>query len=355
MKITRLHVPLTMLAGLAGACAAPPTPHDDDLAPRAELDRAELLGLARVDGWLVSPVLTSADPITRVGLLVNLDEADDGSPSEAPLPLVRAVAMDDGVPGEQVDAAVTWREGGALVLNADFTTATTAVVVRIREQDAAGLHGVAWELFVPSDEGTDEAVDATTPNTEQWLAGWLADSGIKTRASWGARASRGCSSNTSKSKIAIHHTVTGRTLNGSYPRRLRQIQAFHMDSRGWCDVGYHFLVTADGSRWEARPIGYLGAHVGGVNTGNVGISLVGCFHTSGCGGLGGTTPPEAILNGAARVVRTVARHYGIAIDSTHVKGHRQWASGTACPGDNVVSKLSTIRSRAKDASFPGPG
>lgn len=355
MMITRSHVTPALLLAVLTACAMPPTAHDDDLAPRAELDVTELAGLQRADGFLVSEHLTSTEPITRVGFLVNLAEEAEDRPSDAPAPLVQAVAMDDGVTGEIVDAQVVWREGGALTMNADFATPVTAVVVRVAEADADTLHGIAWELFVPSEESAEQAIEGAAPAAEQALAGWLADSGIKSRASWGARASRGCSSNTSKSKLAIHHTVTGRTLNGSYTRQLRQIQSFHMDSRGWCDVGYHFLVTADGSRWEARPIGYLGAHVGGVNTGNVGVSLVGCFHPSGCGGLGGTTPPEAILNGAARVVRTVARHYGIAIDASHVKGHRQWASGTSCPGDNLVNKLTTIRSRAKNASFPGPG
>lgn len=355
MKTQHLTLALAALTALAAACAQPPTPHDDDIAPRAELDAAEIDGLERVGGFLQSALLSGADPITRVGILVNLREADDGTPSEAPAPLLQAVAMDDGVPGEIVDAVVTWREGGALVLNADFATATTAVQLRIPEDDALDLHGIAWELFVPSEEGAEQEIEAAAPVEEQALASWLSNSGIKSRAAWDARPSRGCSANSSKSKIAIHHTVTGRTLNGSYTRQLRQIQSFHMDSRGYCDVGYHFLITADGSRWEARPIGYLGAHVGGVNTGNVGISLVGCFHPSGCGGMGGTTPPEAILNGAARVVRTVARHYGIAMDSSHVKGHRQWASGTACPGDNVVGKLGSIRTRARDNSYPGPG
>lgn len=352
-RFARLAAPA--LALLALSCAVPPSPHDDDFAPRGELDTEELKGLARANGFLVSEVLSSAEPITRVGILLNLRESDDQSPNDDPAPRLQAVAMDDGVPGEIVEARVTWREGGALVLNADFATPTLAVVVRLPEDEAAAVHGIAWEIFVPSEEGSVAEVEARAPAEEQALSSWLSNSGIKSRASWGARASRGCSSNTSKNKIAIHHTVTGRTLNGSYVRQLRQIQSFHMDSRGYCDVGYHFLVTADGSRFEARPISYLGAHVGGVNTGNVGISLVGCFHPSGCGGMGGTTPPEAILNGAARVVRTVARHYGIAIDSSHVKGHRQWAGGTACPGDRVVDKLGTIRSRARNASFPGPG
>lgn len=343
------------LASLALSCALPPTPHDDDFAPRRELDAEELKGLSRADGFLVSEELSSAEPITRVGILLNLREADEERPNEDRPPRLEAVAMDEGVAGEVVEARPIWREGGALVLNADFATPAQSVVLRLPESDAAAIHGIAWELFVPSEEGSLAAVEARAPQEEQALSSWLSNSGIKSRASWGARSSRGCDGNSSKNKIAIHHTVTGRTLNGSYVRQLRQIQSFHMDSRGYCDVGYHFLVTADGSRWEGRPISYLGAHVGGVNTGNVGISLVGCFHPSGCGGMGGTTPPEAILNGAARIVRTVARHYGIAIDSTHVKGHRQWAGGTACPGDNVVNKLGTIRSRARDASFPGPG
>jgi hypothetical protein len=336
------------LLALTAACGLAPTEHDDDIAPRAELDAVELSSLSRQDGFIVTDVLRSTDPINRVGIMLNLHEQLEGAEPDV---LVQAVAED----GTTVDAVVAWREGTSLVLNADFPTPVNAVQLRIPDDDAGAIHGIAWELFVPSEESVERDIDAAQPSEGQELAAWLKNSGIKPRSAWGARAPRGCSSNSAKSRIAIHHTVTGRTLNGSYTRQLRQIQSFHMDSRGYCDTGYHFLVTADGSRWEARPIGYLGAHVGGQNTGNVGISLVGCFHPSGCSGLGGTTPPEAMINGAARIVRRVARHYGFAIDAAHVKGHRQWAGGTSCPGDKLLDKLGTIRSRARNNSYPGPG
>jgi hypothetical protein len=347
-----LHLLLAAAALAAAGCADQafaPEDLDHDHGAIAELSADELLSqLTRQGDFLVSAPLASETPFTRVGLMVNLKDEEDATTT----PTVEARA--DG--GEWIAATVAWREAGSLVLNVDLPAPATSAEVRIAQSDVSALHGVSWELFVPSDEQAAGAVDGdfdvTAPVAEQGLAGWLSSSGVRSKSSWGARASRGCSSNSSKNKIAIHHTVTGRTLNGSYERRLRQIQSFHMDSRGYCDVGYHFLVTADGRRWEGRPFGYLGAHVGGVNTGNVGISLVGCFHSSQCGGLGGTTPPNAMVNGTARLVRTVARRHGIAINTSRVKGHRQWAAGTACPGDNVASRLGTIRSRANSNRYP---
>ena len=53
-----------------------------------------------------------------------------------------------------------------------------------------------------------------------------------------------------------------------------QIRAMHK-AQGWADIGYHWIIRADGTPEAGRPEGIIGAHVEGHNTGSIGISYVG--------------------------------------------------------------------------------
>jgi hypothetical protein len=45
------------------------------------------------------------------------------------------------------------------------------------------------------------------------------------------------------------------------------------------DVGYHFMISEDGTIYEGRSLEYAGAHVKGHNQGNVGIAFLGNYST----------------------------------------------------------------------------
>ena len=48
-------------------------------------------------------------------------------------------------------------------------------------------------------------------------------------------------------------------------QRVRSIQNFHIDDRGWADIGYHFLVGENGKVYEGRGWDRQGAHSPGFN------------------------------------------------------------------------------------------
>ena len=97
----------------------------------------------------------------------------------------------------------------------------------------------------------------------QSLEATFGNAGVKSRADWCWSPWTNCSmDNTARYRIALHHTAGPQQHNASYAAQVRQTQQGHF-AKGWCDVGYHFLVTADGSTWEGRPLERLGAHVGG--------------------------------------------------------------------------------------------
>lgn len=59
-----------------------------------------------------------------------------------------------------------------------------------------------------------------------------------------------------------------------------EIRRWHL-ARGWRDIGYHYVIKRDGTLEKGRPEHVIGAHVGGHNTGNVGICLVGGVASDG--------------------------------------------------------------------------
>lgn len=50
-----------------------------------------------------------------------------------------------------------------------------------------------------------------------------------------------------------------------------------MNTRGWDDIGYNFLVGGDGNVYEGRDWDRLGAHTLGYNVRSIGIAFIGTF------------------------------------------------------------------------------
>lgn len=162
---------------------------------------------------------------------------------------------------------------------------------------------------------------------------------VYSRADWGARAPRCASGSMNPVRATIHHTVTPTNDSMSPQARLRQIQAFHMDSRGWCDIGYNYLISRDGRVWRARGPTTVGAHVSNANTGNIGVSFMGT-HTS-------TPVTGTQMCSAARLLRRLHEAYGISLARSNIKGHRQYG-GTACPGNALYDQIGAILRKANN-------
>jgi hypothetical protein len=162
---------------------------------------------------------------------------------------------------------------------------------------------------------------------------------IYTRADWGARKPRCSGGSQTPNRATIHHTVTPTNDSMTVPARLRQIQAFHMFSRGWCDIGYNYLVSRDGRVWRGRGATTIGAHVENNNTGNVGVSFIGTYTS--------TAPSETQMCNAAKLLRRLHEDFaGISLNRTDVKGHRQLGS-TSCPGTALYNRIDKILRKAR--------
>jgi hypothetical protein len=316
-------------------------------------------GYARDGSAFRSPALSGPTKVTRVGVLLDLtDEAptelDPGAPFEA------CAVGADGAAGACAPLAAVFHEGQGFVLQADLPPSEGAQLL-VPASLVDRIARLTWSVLVPAAPadgaapapagGEPVATSARPLLTEALRAG-----GVLPRSAWGARPARAsCSRNETRRRLAVHHTVTARTLNGDYPARLRQFQAYHMDTRNYCDVGYHFLVTDDGRVWEGRESKHLGSHVLSHNVDNAGVAFVGCFHpTADCAGLGGTTPTDASVRAAGKVLGILAEQHGIDVSAATLKGHRDHpGTSTACPGDGLHAQLPRLRTLALEAVAGG--
>jgi hypothetical protein len=219
--------------------------------------------------------------------------------------------------------------------------AGTANFYRLRATAGSQVTFANIELMssIPEPEPTDES-EVTTGSSS---ADELTYNGVyvNPRSSWGARATR-CSKKTSMYKMTIHHTYTPNNDSLSTKARLRQIQSYHMNSRNFCDIGYQFLVSKTGSLWQGRALPLQGAHVRNGNSGNIGVSFIG-NHTS-------IKVSSTRLNKAAALIKAMGKKYGIAINRTTIKSHRERQSDTSCPGAALQKQMNDLVNRAKGST-----
>jgi hypothetical protein len=194
---------------------------------------------------------------------------------------------------------------------------------------------------------------------------------IVSRASWGANEAikrAPPSYATSIRGVTIHHTAgTNDYTRSQAPAIVKGIQLFHVQSNGWNDIGYNFLVDRFGTIYEGRFGGVdrnvVGAHARGFNTGAVGIALLGTYSS---------TPPSAAAQdaiarliawrldvahvdpvGVGPVVSSGSEKYrsGTRVQLRHVSGHRD-TGATTCPGNALYSRLDSLASKARSIGLP---
>lgn len=160
---------------------------------------------------------------------------------------------------------------------------------------------------------------------------------IVSRESWSARSPRCNGAQHSPYRMTFHHTETPNGERGAAAKaRMRQMQAYHQNSRGWCDIGYHFVVDADGVIYRGRTTtSRTAAHAVNQNTGNLGVALMGSYSSN--------EPPQVALDGLAATFAFLANTWGITVNADTLRGHRQWSSqSTNCPGNPLIGLKSEI-------------
>lgn len=156
------------------------------------------------------------------------------------------------------------------------------------------------------------------------------------RSAWGARAPESRSNlNLGQLRgVAVHYEGADSSKVGhdGCDDRVRAIQRFHMDTRGWADIAYNWLVCRHGVIFEGRGWGIRSA-ANGTNDGNASFHAV-CYLDDDQADVQDATP-EA-LSALALVIRT-ARSKGWG---SEVKPH-SYFKATACPGNELRAWISS--------------
>lgn len=96
-------------------------------------------------------------------------------------------------------------------------------------------------------------------------------------------------------------------------------------SKGWYDVGYHYIVFEDGRVEKGRDITLQGSHciARGMNTRSISIAYVGGLDAKGTTADTRTPEQKASL---AQLITDLVRRYRCT-----VHGHRDYERGKVCP------------------------
>ena len=131
-------------------------------------------------------------------------------------------------------------------------------------------------------------------------------------------------------EIIVHCSATPEGLDVS----MADIRRWHVEERGWSDVGYHFVVTLDGTVHIGRPLDRPGAHCKGRNGNSIGICYVGGLDSD-------MVPKDTLLPVQERSMKKLIKAIRLLLGDVEINGHNQYSS-KACPCFNVKEKFADL-------------
>ena len=121
-----------------------------------------------------------------------------------------------------------------------------------------------------------------------------------------------------------------------------------MDTNGWNDIGYNFIIRPNGGTFQGRGMNVLGAHASGHNEANIGVLVVGTYTDK--------RPTDGALESLQWVYNHICDTFGRRLD---VRTHQD-VNNTACPGSHLHAWVhnnlgSGTGTPPPDDSRPAPG
>lgn len=159
-------------------------------------------------------------------------------------------------------------------------------------------------------------------------------------------------STTNPSHVIVHHSA-GFNTSSDFAAVVAYYWDLHVNTNGWDDIGYNWLIDPNGVVYEGRGDGIRGAHFSCMNGSTVGVCLIGNFENQ--------KPTSLAINrlkwylaweGCEKGIRPndSSYHSSSMLVLDHISGHRDGnnsttgcPSGTVCPGDSLYLALADIR------------
>ena len=325
----------------------------------------------RSGGWATAAPLEAPRPFAMVGVelppaagedvAVEIRTADGDGPWSAwtDLPHLHGEGPDPGS-AEAAGAA------DAHLTHPVFVGEATRLQVRVDRGDPADLRAHLIDPFGLDRSWLERTVDRVSAAWDGTPAGTASATveqpAIVSRAGWGADESiRDGEPAYARDVdgVFVHHTVGSNSYTPAQaPGLVRGVYAYHVQSNGWSDIGYNFIVDRFGTIYEGRFGGIdravIGAQAGGFNTATTGIALLGTFTSA--------DPPQAAMDALARLIAWKADvHHidplggwvatsrgsdkypeGVEVPLQVISGHRD-VKFTECPGGAVYARLPGLR------------
>lgn len=107
---------------------------------------------------------------------------------------------------------------------------------------------------------------------------------------------------------------------------LQDIRRWHVQERGWEDVGYHFIVDQQGTIIHGRPTNRPGAHCNGHNQNSIGVCYIGGLSEDGKEHIDTRTPEQR--KALVELVKALMWEFGLRVE--HIHCHNEY-SNKSCP------------------------
>jgi len=157
------------------------------------------------------------------------------------------------------------------------------------------------------------------------------------RSGWHARAPTGVTALPRPDELVFHYSGMNADEQADHKNcaaRVRGVQNYHMDSNGWCDIAYNFLVCKHGYIYQGRGW-YTRSAAQGTNSGNDGYIAV-CF-------LGDDTAARDDVTSAGRAAfKRVFARYKVWYGKSPILRPHSFFSSTSCPGDQLRAWLKSL-------------
>lgn len=134
--------------------------------------------------------------------------------------------------------------------------------------------------------------------------------------------------------IAIHHS------GNKGMKDPLEIEKYHMNNNNFDDIGYHYMIHQNGKIYEGREIFYRGSHIAGMNSGKIGILMLGDFDTQWWDSDDSLTKNH--INKLKKLITTLKQQFPTI---TFLGGHKEYSrkASDRCPGSLLMKEMDKLR------------
>ncbi len=151
-------------------------------------------------------------------------------------------------------------------------------------------------------------------------------------------------SQTTVTHLIVHHAA-GTNASSDWSGVVRSIWDYHVNTNGWDDIGYNWLIDPNGIVYEGRGDNIQGAHFCGSNGGTAGICMLGNFNL--------VAPSAPALDQLKKMLSWKACDVNIDPNAMtfhassnktlpNISGHKDGCA-TECPGDLFYPLFADLR------------